>query len=269
MNARLRRSAHLLQRPQWRPSCGSMHEKVCSSGQAAAQVEHVGLGEVAERRDDVERDARCPRSHERREAGEELIGGVGERVALQRAEGDGVRRRAARTTRSAWRGAAGCGRAGRRPRRAVARRARRLTGHTPVRAVDRWRSASRAPRAGSGAGARQGVEEAAEMGLLGRLPRQPEAHVDRGGRPMPRRRRSATRTALSTPPLARTAIRRRRAPGSTPTPLTPHPGRRSPTCTSRAPRPGTASGSAGCSRSQIHRASTSLVGFSSPSISLR
>ena len=106
------------------------------------------------------------------------------------------------------------------------------------------------------------------MRLLGRLPRETEAHVDRMDRPILAQElgdedravetsaRQHRDVAVSAPARGET-----RAHGS---PRYTHPDvhvSRTTTCDS--------SGSAGCRRSQIQRARTSLVGFSSPSISFR
>ena len=81
-----RRSAHLLQRPQWRPSLGTMQENVSSSGSPRPNSQDVLLSPAGRRGAGCSRGCPwldpCPL-----EVTEELVGGVGERVAGQGGQG--------------------------------------------------------------------------------------------------------------------------------------------------------------------------------------
>ena len=116
----LRRSAHLLQRPQWRPPTGATHENVCSSGSSRPELQHLGLGQPRERCHDLEL---VPSASLASAANPERNSRLLSRTGCPGASrGRSCERRAGRTRRSSWRGATGCVPAGRRPRRRSSRR---------------------------------------------------------------------------------------------------------------------------------------------------
>ena len=77
----------LVARPQCRPPAGSRHEKVSSSGSSRAQLHHVPLVERGQRTHQLDVRRAAARSMAACEGIEKIVGGIGKRIAAQRAEG--------------------------------------------------------------------------------------------------------------------------------------------------------------------------------------
>ena len=143
--------------------------------QSSSQLQYIALGQLRERREHLEHVVH-PALDEPREPGEERVGGVGERVALQRAQRDLVH--PVQLAPDAGQGQeqqVPAGKVDGVVGRVVVRYV--VPGHAPVRSVD---GRDRDVHDDEGLGRRIGerAEEPPEMDLLGAFPRQPESHVD-------------------------------------------------------------------------------------------
>ena len=173
-----RRSAHLLHRPQWRPSTGAMQEKVCSSSEVTAKLEDLGLRQACERRPHLERVVETE-FHERPEERQNSGAAVGEGVALQRSEGDDFHAIERAPDAWTWTRARGCGPAGTRRCRGWCRQARPCPTRSNARHTRR-RSGGRARPAGAVRGRPAArPRNRRRCALFGCLPREAEPDVER------------------------------------------------------------------------------------------